>query len=50
MTQHPFWFLLVMACVGWYTTITVYVAVRGSFDVRRMLRKLRDDELDEEAN
>ncbi len=37
---HLFWWLLVMACVIWYGTITVYVAFRGSADIRRMLRHL----------
>ena len=42
MTEHPFWFLLVVACVLWYSTITVYVSIKGVFDIRRMLRSLRD--------
>jgi hypothetical protein len=43
MAEHPFWFFLVVACVVWYMTITVYVAVRGSLDIRQMLRNLRED-------
>lgn len=35
------------ACVVWYSTITVYVAIRGAFDIKDMLRRLsgipRDD-------
>ena len=43
--KHLFWWALTMICVLWYCTITVYVAVRGSFDIRRMLSGLqeRDD-------
>lgn len=42
VTEHPFWFLLVMTCVLWYSTITIYVSIRGVFDIRGMLRNLRD--------
>jgi hypothetical protein len=30
-----------MACVVWYLTITVYVAIRGGIDVKTMLSNLR---------
>ena len=42
MNDHPFWFLLMVACVVWYSTITVYVAIRGSFDIRHMLERLKE--------
>ena len=29
-----------MACVVWYLTITVYVAIRGSADIKNMLARL----------
>jgi hypothetical protein len=38
---HPFWALLVAACLLWYSTITLAVAWRGVADIRRMLRELR---------
>lgn len=38
---QPFWWLLTAACLAWYATITVYVAVRGVRDIRGMLRRLR---------
>jgi hypothetical protein len=44
-----FWFLLSWACVAWYATITVYVAFRGYFDIKGMLRRIgthRDDDGD----
>ena len=35
-----FWWLLAIASVLWYVSITFYVAVRGAFDVKHMLRRL----------
>jgi hypothetical protein len=35
------WWLLAWACVVWYSTLTVYVAVKGLFDIKRMLASLR---------
>jgi len=40
IAEHWFWWLVTMACVVWYSTITVYVAVMGTRDVRQMLRDL----------
>ncbi|MCA9050970.1 MAG: hypothetical protein KDA89_19670 [Planctomycetaceae bacterium] len=41
MTEgHPFWFALVWACVAWYSTVTVYVSIKGVRDIRRMLTDL----------
>ena len=37
-----FWWLLTVACVVWYSTITVYVAIRGAADIKEMLKRLRD--------
>ena len=42
MTEHWFWWLLSMACVVWYSTITVYVSIRGIADIRGMLKRLSD--------
>lgn len=39
---HGFWFLLVWTCVVWYSTITIYVCIRGAADIRQMLRDLKD--------
>ncbi len=35
-----FWLLLTLACLLWYSFVTVYVAVRGAFDIRGMLERL----------
>ena len=39
-TEHWFWWLLTMACVVWYSTITVYVSIRGTADIKSLLRTL----------
>ena len=36
-----FWWLLVWACVIWYSTLTLYVAVKGMDDIKRMLAQLK---------
>jgi hypothetical protein len=41
LTNHPLWGLLTLAVLGWYSTITVYVGIRGAFDIQHMLRKLK---------
>jgi len=34
------WWLLTFGSVAWYSTITVYIAVRGFTDIRKMLERL----------
>jgi hypothetical protein len=41
LTNHPLWGLLTLAVLVWYSTITVYVAVRGTVDIKHMLGRLR---------
>ncbi|MDO8589589.1 MAG: hypothetical protein Q7T82_21400 [Armatimonadota bacterium] len=36
------WWILTAACVIWYSSITLYVTVRGAFDIRQMLRRLSE--------
>ena len=36
MPKHFFWWLLTGACVVWYSTITVYVAIKGGADIKHM--------------
>jgi hypothetical protein len=38
--EHWFWWLLVHAAVVWYSTVTVYVAIKGFADVKGMLKRL----------
>ncbi len=40
MKEHWFWWLITLAVLVWYSTITVYVAIRGAFDIKHMLRRL----------
>lgn len=40
MGKHWFWAALTIACVVWYSTVTVYVAIRGVFDIKQMLARL----------
>ena len=41
LTGHPFWGLMTLAVLAWYSTITVYVAIRGIADIRTMLKTLK---------
>ena len=43
LTNHPLWGLLTLAVLVWYSTITVYVGIRGIVDIRQMLRKLKEN-------
>jgi hypothetical protein len=40
MTEHWFWLIMTAACVVWYSTITIYVAIKGAADIRSMLNRL----------
>ena len=44
LTNHSFWGLLALAVLGWYSTVTVYVAIRGAVDIKHMLRKLKQND------
>jgi hypothetical protein len=37
MLKHWFWYLLSAAVMIWYSTVTVYVAVNGLKDIKKML-------------
>jgi hypothetical protein len=41
--EHWFWTAIMVACMIWYSTITVYVAIRGSFDIKHMLARLKEN-------
>jgi hypothetical protein len=43
MSAPLFWKLLTAACLVWYGTITIYVAVRGARDIKEMLRRLKEN-------
>jgi hypothetical protein len=44
MTAQWFWLIATIAVLVWYSTITIYVAIRGAFDIKHMLRRLKQDE------
>jgi hypothetical protein len=46
MDGHWFWGLLTIACVVWYSTVTIYVAIKGAFDIKEMLTSLGKDSQD----
>ena len=40
--DHWFWGVITLACLVWYSTITVYVAWKGAKDIKNMLKRLED--------
>lgn len=40
MTTHWFWLGITIACLVWYSIVTIYVTVKGGQDIREMLRQL----------
>ena len=41
MSAANFWWALTWICVLWYSSLTVYVAVKGARDITKMLDKLK---------
>lgn len=44
MPEHWFWWLMIAAVVVWYSTVTVYVAIKGVSDIKGMLHRLSQPE------
>jgi hypothetical protein len=42
LKDHWFWGATTIVCLAWYSTVTVYVAIKGVADIRGMLRRLSD--------
>ncbi len=42
LKDHWFWGAVTLVCLTWYSTITIYVAIKGARDIRNMLRSLSD--------
>jgi len=40
LKNHWFWGATTIACLAWYSTITIYIAIKGAIDIRSMLRRL----------
>ena len=49
MLEHWFWLLLSIAYLVWYATVTIYVAVRGSTDIRERFAQLARPDAREES-
>ncbi len=43
-----FWSLVALACLLWYSTVVFFVTFRGAIDIRGMLERLRQGQLDDE--
>ncbi len=43
-----FWWCVTVACLVWFSTITVYVAIRGGYDIKHMLHRLKPTEHDDD--
>jgi hypothetical protein len=50
MGEHWLWWILTMAAVGWYATITVFVSYKGVRDIKNMLRDLDADHAKRQEN
>ncbi|MBN1508524.1 MAG: hypothetical protein JW955_16870 [Sedimentisphaerales bacterium] len=44
LKDHWFWGAVTLVCLAWYSTVTVYVAIKGASDIRNMLRRLSDSQ------
>lgn len=42
-----FWFILTAAALLWYSSVTIYVSLRGARDIRELLSRLKDRSLDD---
>jgi hypothetical protein len=49
LKDHWFWGAVTLACLTWYSTVTIYVAIKGARDIRNMLRRLSDSQ-DQESH
>ena len=50
MGEHWLWWILTMAAVTWYATITVCVSYKGVRDIKNMLRDLEAGHAKEQVN
>jgi hypothetical protein len=44
LREHWFWGAITLVCLAWYSTVTVYVAIRGAGNIRSMLRRLSNSQ------
>ena len=50
LSNHPLWAGLTLAVLLWYSTITVYVAIRGALDIKHMLGNLAEKQRSSEPH
>ena len=50
MMNHWFWFLAVVLVVVWYSSVTIYVSIRGVLDIKEMLKRLADRQQDSKGD
>lgn len=44
MSMHPVWLILTALALFWYSTVTIFVAVKGIRDIRGMLHRLKESD------
>ena len=44
-----FWTAIAIGCMLWYSTVTLYIAVRGVLDIQSMLAHLKKEQDNETA-
>ncbi len=44
LRNHSFWGAVTLVCLTWYSTVTVYVAIKGARDIQNMLRRFSDSQ------
>ncbi len=49
-TLEDFWWLMTAAALLWFSTVTVYVAFRGAYDIKHMLARLARLKAEDEAD
>lgn len=47
MSAELFWKALTVAALVWYSSVTVYVTIKGVTDIKDMLRRLTEQREDE---
>ncbi len=44
LKDHWFWGAVTLVCLTWYSTVTIYVAIKGARDIQNMLRRFSDSQ------
>jgi hypothetical protein len=47
--MKTFWYILSIACIVWYSTVTVYVGYKGIADIKGMLKRLAKENEENES-